>query len=97
MSSASDVSIKEIAGDIRAAIADLQNRPEIENTGIVTRIGDGVAWIYGLTQCGYNEMISVTSVNGEEITAFAFNLETTKSVLLFWVTIRRLRLVPLLN
>ena len=74
MSSASDVSIKEIAGDIRAAIADLQNRPEIENTGIVTRIGDGVAWIYGLTQCGYNEMISVTSVNGEEITAFAFNL-----------------------
>ena len=51
MSSASDVSIKEIAGDIRAAIADLQNRPEIENTGIVTRIGDGVAWIYGLTQC----------------------------------------------
>jgi F-type H+-transporting ATPase subunit alpha len=74
MSSVSDLSIKVLSDDIRAAIAELQNRPEIEQTGIVTRIGDGVAWIYGLTQCGFSEMISIESINGEDITAFAFNL-----------------------
>ncbi len=72
----SDISIKELAGDIRSAIEALKKRPEIENTGVVTRIGDGVAWIYGLTSCGYNEMISIEANDGEAITAFAFNLST---------------------
>lgn len=68
------VSIKELSQDIRAAIEQLKQRPEIEHVGIVTRVGDGVAWIYGLTQCGYNEMIEIETVEGETITAFAFNL-----------------------
>lgn len=69
-----DVSIKELSDDIRAAIEELKARPEIEKVGIVTRIGDGVAWIYGLSECGYSEMIEVEGINGEAITAFAFNL-----------------------
>lgn len=69
-----DISIKELSDDIRAAINELKARPEIEKVGIVTRIGDGVAWIYGLTNCGYSEMIDIQAVNGEQITAFAFNL-----------------------
>lgn len=69
-----DVSIKDLAVDIRAAIEAIKKRPEIENTGIVTRVGDGVAWIYGLTSCGYNEMITIEGTKGEDITAFAFNL-----------------------
>jgi len=44
----SELSIKELSDDIRSAIADLKNRPEIEKVGIVTRVGDGIAWIYGL-------------------------------------------------
>lgn len=68
-----DVSMKDLAVDIRAAIEAIKKRPEIENTGIVTRVGDGVAWIYGLTSCGYNEMITIEGVEGD-ITAFAFNL-----------------------
>ena len=52
-----DVSIKELSDDIRAAIAQLKTRPEIEDVGVITRIGDGIAWVYGLTQCGYNEML----------------------------------------
>ncbi|MGZ6004671.1 MAG: F0F1 ATP synthase subunit alpha [Candidatus Saccharimonadales bacterium] len=68
------VSIKELSQDIRAAIAELKTRPEIEHVGVVTRVGDGVAWIYGLTQCGYNEMIEIEATDGEAITAFAFNL-----------------------
>ena len=69
-----DVSIAELSADIRAAIAELKKRPEIEETGIVTRIGDGVVWIYGLTSCGYSEMIDIEASDGSAVTAFAFNL-----------------------
>src|SRR5262245_23719870 len=71
---AKDISIKELSQDIRDAIEELKARPEIERVGIVTRIGDGVAWIFGLTNCGYSEMIGIEGVGGESITAFAFNL-----------------------
>ncbi len=69
-----NASIKELSQEIRNAIAQLKSRPEIEHVGVVTRVGDGVAWIYGLTQCGYNEMIEIEAIDGEAITAFAFNL-----------------------
>lgn len=69
-----EVSIKELSDDIRAAIAELKARPEIENVGVVTRVGDGIAWIYGLSNSGYNEMLEIDGVSGEKVTAFAFNL-----------------------
>jgi F-type H+/Na+-transporting ATPase subunit alpha len=69
-----EISIKDLSDDIRKAIAELKKSPEIESVGIVTRVGDGVAWIYGLTNCGFNEMIEITALNGEAITAFALNL-----------------------
>jgi F-type H+/Na+-transporting ATPase subunit alpha len=69
-----EVSISELSAEIRAAIAELKKRPEIEQTGIVTRVGDGVVWIYGLTSCGYNEMIEIDATDGSAVTAFAFNL-----------------------
>ncbi len=69
-----DISIAELSSDIRSAIAELKKRPEIEETGIVTRVGDGVVWIYGLTNCGYNEMIEIGAADGSAVTAFAFNL-----------------------
>jgi F-type H+/Na+-transporting ATPase subunit alpha len=52
----------------------LRERPEIESVGIVTRIGDGVAWIYGLRNCGYSEMIDIETTDGGSVTAFALNL-----------------------
>ncbi len=69
-----ELSIKELSDDIRAAIAELKTRPEIEEVGVVTRVGDGIAWIYGLRRCGYNEMLEVEGVDGKPVTAFAFNL-----------------------
>jgi len=69
-----DLSIKDLSADVRAAIAELKTRPEIENVGIVTRVGDGIAWIYGLAKCGYSEMIDIEGTDGATITAFAFNL-----------------------
>src|SRR5665213_1454004 len=69
-----EVSISDLSKDIRKAIEDLKTRPEIEEVGVVTRIGDGIAWIYGLSNCGYSEMLEIESTTGEKITAFAFNL-----------------------
>lgn len=69
-----ELSIKELSQDIRSAIAELKARPEIEEVGVVTRVGDGIAWIYGLSKCGYNEMIEIEGRDGTPVTAFAFNL-----------------------
>ena len=69
-----DINIKELSSELRKAIAELKTSPEIENVGIVTRIGDGIVWIYGLQQCGYNEMIEIESENGK-VPAFALNLQ----------------------
>lgn len=69
-----ELSIKELSADIRAAIAELKTRPEIESVGVVTRVGDGIAWIYGLTRAGYNEMLEIDGTSGQKVTAFAFNL-----------------------
>ena len=68
-----DISIKELSNDIRQAIADLKTSPDIESVGIVTRIGDGIAWIYGLQKCGYNEMLEIETEDGA-VPAFALNL-----------------------
>jgi F-type H+-transporting ATPase subunit alpha len=69
-----ELSITELSEDIRAAIAELKQRPEIESVGVVTRVGDGIAWIYGLSGAGYNEMLEIEGVDGKKVTAFAFNL-----------------------
>jgi F-type H+-transporting ATPase subunit alpha len=70
----SDLTINELSDDIKAAIEHLRTRPNIETIGIITRVGDGIAWIYGLSACGYNEMIEIDGTSGNKITAFAFNL-----------------------
>jgi len=69
-----ELSITELSDDIRAAIAELKQRPEIENVGVVTRVGDGIAWVYGLSGAGYNEMLEIDGLSGQKITAFALNL-----------------------
>jgi F-type H+-transporting ATPase subunit alpha len=69
-----DVTINELSADIRKAIAELKTKPEIEEVGVVTRVGDGIAWIYGLRRAGYNEMLDIDGVDGQKVTAFAFNL-----------------------
>lgn len=70
----SEINIKELSADIRKAIQGLKDQPEITNVGVVTRVGDGVAWIYGLRDCGFNEVIDIEGTNGETIPAFALNL-----------------------
>jgi F-type H+-transporting ATPase subunit alpha len=69
-----ELSIQELSTDIRAAIAQLKSRPEIEDIGVVTRVGDGIAWVYGLSGAGFNEMLEIEGLSGQKITAFALNL-----------------------
>jgi hypothetical protein len=72
--SQSTLSINELSSDIREAIAELKSRPEIESVGVVTRVGDGIAWIYGLASAGYNEMLDIDGTDGQKVTAFALSL-----------------------
>lgn len=68
------VSVKELGSELQAAIEQLKNEQGLDEVGIVTRIGDGVAWVYGLTNCGFNEVLSIEAIDGSTVEAFALNL-----------------------
>jgi F-type H+-transporting ATPase subunit alpha len=69
----SDLNIKELTGELQAAITGLKSTSALGQTGIVTRVGDGVAWIYGLTECGFSEVVEIESDDGP-VKAFVLNL-----------------------
>src|SRR3954466_14264135 len=68
-----DNEVKDLAEEVKKAIAQLAASGQERSAGIVTRVGDGVAWIYGLRDCGYSEMIEIEGIHGK-VTAFALNL-----------------------
>lgn len=69
-----DTSVKSLADEVRRAIADLKETGDASSSGVVTRVGDGVAWIYGLHGIGYAEMVEIESISGGNVAAFALNL-----------------------
>lgn len=69
----SDINVKELARDLQRSIENLQVAGELGTSGVVTRVGDGVAWIYGLTDCGFNEVVKIETDDGV-VEAFALNL-----------------------
>ena len=69
----SKISVKELSASLQKAIADLELSEGFENTGIVIRVGDGTAWIYGLDDAAYGDMLEIESSNGV-VEAFALNL-----------------------
>jgi F-type H+-transporting ATPase subunit alpha len=70
----SDLAIQELSAELRDAIQQLRTTKGLEEAGVVTRVGDGVAWIYGLRAAGYNEVIEIETATGKKVTAFALNL-----------------------
>ena len=70
----SNINVKTLAAEVHQAIADLKETGDSSSAGVVTRVGDGVAWIYGLHSVGYAEMIEIDSTDGKTVTAFALNL-----------------------
>jgi F-type H+-transporting ATPase subunit alpha len=69
----SEVSVTELSKELRDAIAKLDTAEGLERVGIVTRVGDGVAWVHGLREAGYSEVLEIESENGK-VEAFALNL-----------------------
>lgn len=66
--------VKDLADEVRRAINQLKIVGDEKSSGIVTRVGDGVAWIYGLRDCGQGEMIEIEGVDKKPVSAFALNL-----------------------
>lgn len=71
---ATDLSVHELSKELQDAINGLREEQGLEESGVVTRVGDGVAWIYGLRSAGYNEVLEITATDGGNVTAFALNL-----------------------
>ena len=69
----SELDVKNLSQDLRDAIAKLDVNGKLESSGVVTRVGDGVAWIYGLRDAGYAEAIQIEGARGK-VEAFALNL-----------------------
>ncbi len=68
-----EISVQELSKGLRDAIAGLEVSEGLEELGIVTRIGDGVAWVHGLKKAGYNEVLEIQTKSGV-VEAFALNL-----------------------
>lgn len=69
-----DLAVTELSKELRDAIAGLETSEGMENVGIVTRVGDGVAWIHGLRSAGYSEVLEIETKDGHVVEAFALNL-----------------------
>ena len=69
-----DLSVHELSKELQDAITALRTETGLEQAGVVTRVGDGVAWIYGLREAGYNEVVEITAADGSTVRAFALNL-----------------------
>ncbi len=68
-----EIVVSELANSLREAIAKLEVSGNLEANGIVTRVGDGVAWVHGLTNAGYSEVLEIQTSHGV-VEAFALNL-----------------------
>jgi len=68
------LSVKELSKELQTAITNLKQTEGLEKVGIVTRIGDGVAWVHGLTNAGFSEVLKIEGNNGKTVEAFALNL-----------------------
>ena len=60
----SDLNVKELSQELQSAIEGLRETESLKDTGVVTRVGDGVVWIYGLRGAGYSEVLEVETDGG---------------------------------
>lgn len=67
------LSVTELSKDLRQAIEKLETKGQLNEVGVVTRVGDGVAWVHGLRGAGYSEVLQIQTEKGI-VEAFALNL-----------------------
>lgn len=68
-----ELKIQELSKELRQAIEKLESTENLAEVGMVLRVGDGVAWIHGLTGAGYSEVLQIETKHGI-VEAFALNL-----------------------
>lgn len=68
------ISVSDLSKELHAAIENMREREGLQAVGVVTRVGDGVAWIYGLSDAGFNEVVSIETNDGGSVEAFVLNL-----------------------
>lgn len=68
-----ELTVTDLSKELRDAIEKLEVSGNLESVGIVTRVGDGVAWVYGLRSAGYSEVLQIETPVGL-VEAFALNL-----------------------
>jgi len=69
-----DATVSKKLNDLRAKkIAQLEATEGLEDAGVVIRVGDGVAWVHGLSSAGYSEVLEIET-DGDTVEAFALNL-----------------------
>ncbi len=69
----SKIDVTELAKSLREKIAQLEETEGLEDAGVVIRVGDGVAWVHGLSKAGYSEVLEIET-DGGVVKAFALNL-----------------------
>lgn len=68
-----DIAIKELSKELQDAITGLEGTGDLASAGVVIRVGDGVAWVHGLSEAGYSEVLEIETKSGV-VEAFALNL-----------------------
>jgi F-type H+-transporting ATPase subunit alpha len=68
-----ELQVADLSKELRDAISQLDVSGDLESVGVVTRVGDGVAWVYGLRSAGYSEVLQIETTDGI-VEAFALNL-----------------------
>ena len=69
----SKIDVTELAKSLREKIAQLEATEGLADAGVVIRVGDGVAWVHGLSKAGYSEVLEIET-DGGMVEAFALNL-----------------------
>ncbi|WP_457915611.1 hypothetical protein [Candidatus Minimicrobia naudis] len=60
----SKIDVTELAKSLREKIAQLEATEGLEDAGVVIRVGDGVAWVHGLSSAGYSEVLEIETDGG---------------------------------
>lgn len=70
----SNINVKNLTQELEAAISGISQQGDYESAGVVTRVGDGIVWVYGLKKCGYSDVIEIEVEGSAPARAFALNL-----------------------
>ena len=69
----SNLDVKNISKELEAAIAGMKKTSDLTDSGVVTRVGDGIVWVYGLRGAGFSEVIEIET-DSKKARAFVLNL-----------------------